>query len=193
MKLIVGLGNPGSRYAHTPHNLGFDVVDELARRWGMKFQPRARLKGELAEGRIGQTPVQLLKPLTYMNRSGESIGPLVRQSELGEEELLIVTDDVNLPIGRLRIRAEGSHGGHNGLRSVIERLGHSRFARLRIGVQPPWPVDDLVAFVLSKLPLEQRQQLATMTEAAADATEAWLREGTSATANDYNGRRWFED
>ena len=152
MKIIVGLGNPGRRYEATPHNLGFEAVDELARRWALDWRLRERDRMFLAEGRAGGEAVALIKPVTFMNLSGEAVAPFVRQKELGDEGLLVVTDDVNLPIGRIRLRPSGSHGGHNGLRSMIERLGHSEFGRLRIGIQPTWPVDDLVAFVLQRLP-----------------------------------------
>jgi PTH1 family peptidyl-tRNA hydrolase len=191
MKIVIGLGNPGRRYESTAHNLGFDVVDELARRWSLKWHESSREQAWLAEGLIGAQPALLAKPMTFMNLSGQTAATLVRQRELGPDDLLVVTDDVALPIGRLRLRPRGSHGGHNGLRSVIERLGHSDFARLRVGIQPAWEVDDLVEFVLSRLPPLEREQLAEMAGHAADAVECWLREGSAATADRINGIRRF--
>lgn len=191
MKILAGLGNPGKRYAGTAHNLGFDVVAELARRWNLSFQLKNRFNAEVAEGQIAGVPVQLVRPQTFMNRSGESLAPMVRQRELAPDDLLVIVDDVNLPIGRLRIRPGGSHGGHNGLRSVIERLGHSDFARLRVGIQPNWEVDNLVDFVLSQMPPLEREQLAEMVNISADVAESWLKEGSAATADRYNGLRRF--
>lgn len=192
MKMIVGLGNPGRRYEGTAHNMGFQVTDVLARRWSLSFRESKRAKAEVAEGMIGDRPVMLVKPLTFMNLSGEAVGALTRQAEMAEDDLLVITDDVSLPIGRLRIRPGGSHGGHNGLRSIVERMGHDRFARLRVGIQPIWEIEDLVQFVLSRLPPLERKQLAEMVDLAADAAETWLGEGSAATAEKFNGLRRFE-
>lgn len=192
MKVIVGLGNPGRRYEQTAHNLGFAVVEELARRAGIGWVPSERHRAELAEGRIAGQPVLLVKPQTFMNLSGESVGSIARQRELGQDDLLAITDDVALPIGRLRLRPSGSHGGHNGLRSLIERLGTEGFARLRVGIQPPWAVEDLAAYVLAKLPPVQRGQLEQMTDFAADAAESWIAHGSKATADKINGLRPLE-
>lgn len=189
MKIIVGLGNPGRRYEATPHNLGFQAVDELARRWSLSFHDDRRNQAEVAEGIVAGQPVSLVKPQTFMNLSGEAVAGLTRQRELTPDDLLVITDDVALPIGRLRIRPSGSHGGHNGLRSIVERLGREDFARLRVGIQPPWPVDDLAEYVLSKLPPLERGQLQEMIPVAADAVECWIREGASPTADRYNGQR----
>ncbi|HOE97817.1 MAG TPA: aminoacyl-tRNA hydrolase [Candidatus Sumerlaeota bacterium] len=191
MKIVVGLGNPGTRYEATPHNLGFVVVDRLAQRAGADFRPLGRIKALGAEARLAGQPVLLVKPQTFMNLSGDAVAELLRQRERREDDLLVITDDVNLPIGRLRIRPSGGPGGHNGLRSLIARLGGDDFSRLRIGIQPTWPVDDLVAFVLRKLPPLEREQLAEMAELAADAAELWLREGTTAAAEKFNGLRRF--
>jgi PTH1 family peptidyl-tRNA hydrolase len=191
MKMIVGLGNPGRRYEGTAHNLGFEVADILARRWSLSFRESKRAKAEVAEGVIGNRPVVLVKPLTFMNLSGEAVAALTRQAEMAEDDLLVMTDDVSLPIGRLRIRPGGSHGGHNGLRSIVERLGHDRFARLRVGIRPSWEIEDLVQFVLSRLPPLERNQLGEMADLAADAAESWLREGAAVTAEKFNGLRRF--
>lgn len=192
MKIIVGLGNPGRRYDATPHNLGFQVADELARRWSLSFREVRQARAEVAEGVVAGQPAMLVKPQTFMNLSGESVSVLTRQRELGEDGLLVITDDVALPIGRLRIRPRGSHGGHNGLRSIVERLGNEDFARLRVGIQPPWAVENLADYVLSKLPPLERKQLEEMIGVAADSAESWVREGATATADRYNGQRRFQ-
>lgn len=192
MKILAGLGNPGKRYAGTAHNLGFDVADELARRWSLAFELKKRYNAEVAEGLIAGVAVQLVKPLTFMNRSGESLAPMVRQRDLAPDDLLVIVDDVNLAIGRMRIRPHGSHGGHNGLRSVIERLGNNEFTRLRVGIEPGWEVDNLVDFVLSRMPPLEREQLAEMVSVSADAAESWIKEGSIVTAERYNGLRRFK-
>ncbi|MCL5269019.1 MAG: aminoacyl-tRNA hydrolase [bacterium] len=193
MKIVIGLGNPGRRYEATAHNLGFDVADEVARRWRLTWRESAREQAVLTEGLVAGSPVLLAKPMTFMNLSGQTVAALARQRSLGEDDLLVIADDVSLPIGRLRIRPRGSHGGHNGLRSVIERLGHGDFARLRVGIRPPWDVDDLVAFVLSRLPPLERAQLGEMTILAADAVECWVCEGSAVAADRFNGIRRFAE
>lgn len=192
MKYIIGLGNPGARYEGTAHNLGFDVVDLLATRWSLSWRLQERNQAMVAEGLIAGRNVMLVKSMTFMNRSGEALGLLLRQREYDGSDLLVVTDDVTLPIGRLRIRPSGRHGGHNGLRSIIERLARQDFARLRVGILGDDEIGDLADYVLRKLPPRQRRQLAEMTEEAADAAEMWLREGVAATADRFNGRRKFE-
>ncbi|MEN6627838.1 MAG: aminoacyl-tRNA hydrolase [Candidatus Sumerlaeia bacterium] len=191
MKLIVGLGNPGRRYAATAHNMGFEVIDRLARRWGLALRMNERYEAEVADGRIANVPVVLMKPQTFMNLSGRSVAAFARQRELGDDDLLVITDDVNLPIGRLRIRAGGRAGGHNGLKSVIECLGHDRFARLRVGIHPGSEIEDLVQFVLSRLAPDERARLGQMLDLAADAAEQWAAEGVVAAADRYNGMRPF--
>ena len=191
MKIIVGLGNPGRKYDRTPHNLGFEVADELARRWGLRLLENVRAQAQLAEGRIADQAVILMKPLTFMNLSGDAVAPLARQRELGADDLLVITDDVTLPIGRLRQRPGGSAGGHNGLKSLIERLGTQEFPRLRVGIQPEWPIQNLVQFVLAKLPPHERAQLDEMAGVAADAAELWLKQGSAAVTEAYNGYRRF--
>ena len=189
MKLIVGLGNPGRRYRSTPHNLGFEVVDLLAMRWHASFVARSSERADVAEARVGGETALLAKPSTFMNLSGQSVRALTRNRPLLGEDILIVSDEVNLPPDRLRIRAGGTHGGHNGLRSVINSLGGEDFARLRLGVAPEGPVDDLSDYLLRSTPPDLRDRLNLMVEVAADAVEYWVREGTERTANRYNGFR----
>lgn len=191
MKMIVGLGNPGKKYDATPHNLGFRVIDILAARWSGRLALRERERAEVAEVQVGGEPVLLVKPVTFMNLSGEAVRDLMRNRPLGPVDLLVVSDDFNLEVGRLRIREKGSHGGHNGLRSVIDCLGSDAFARLRIGVRPNRPVHDWTAFVLSSPKPDERAQYDLMVRLAADAAEAWLREGTAQAANRYNGLNEF--
>lgn len=193
MKWIVGLGNPGAQYQASPHNIGFDVVEELARRWSIPLRLKASMQAELGEGMIASKPVTLVRPLTFMNRSGEAMAKILRQREWTGEDLLVVFDDVNLPIGRMRLRVKGSHGGQNGMRSVIERLGTDEIARLRVGIRPPWEVDNLARYVLAKLPPAQREQLAIMAGETADAVECWLKEGTVAVTERFNGLRKFDE
>lgn len=194
MKMIVGLGNPGKKYDATPHNLGFRVLDLLARRWGGRFARKDRERAEILETGIAGENVLLAKPLTFMNLSGEAVRELMRNRPLEPADVLVVSDDFNLEVGRLRIRDKGSHGGHNGLRSVIDCLGSDGFPRLRIGVRPPnRTIHDWTAFVLSSPRPAEREQYDLMVERAADAAETWLREGTAETANRFNGLQEFSE
>lgn len=173
MKLIVGLGNPGPRYRGTVHNVGFDVVDEVARRRGVSFEaaPADALMARLRDVDGGAL---LVKPLTFMNVSGDAIGALQRYFRIPLEDLLVVVDDVALPAGRLRVRRSGSAGGHNGLKSIIASLGTDGFARLRVGVGRGDPRRDLSDHVLSRVTGELRETLDGATAQAADAAELFL-------------------
>ena len=173
MKLIVGLGNPGPRYRGTVHNVGFDVVDEVARRRGASFEaaPADALMARLRDVDGGAL---LVKPLTFMNVSGDAVGALLRYFRVPLEEMLVVVDDVALPAGRLRVRRSGSAGGHNGLKSIIGSLGTDGFARLRVGVGRGDPRRDLSDHVLSRGTGELRETLAEATAKAADAADLFL-------------------
>jgi len=173
MKLIVGLGNPGPRYRGTVHNVGFDVVDEVAGRRGVSFEaaPADALMARLRDVDGGAL---LVKPLTFMNVSGEAVGALQRYFRVPVEDLLVVVDDVALPAGRLRVRRSGSAGGHNGLKSIISGLGTDGFARLRVGVGRGDPRRDLSDHVLSRVTGELRETLVEATAKAADAAELFL-------------------
>ncbi len=187
MKVIVGLGNPGPRYRGTYHNIGFDVVDEFARRHGASFGAApadaliARVRG-LAED------VVLAKPLTFMNLSGRAVGDLQRFYKAAPEDLLVVFDDVNLPIGRLRLRPHGSAGGHNGLKSILECLGSDAIPRLRVGVGRGDTRRDLASHVLSRVPAEEAALLAEAAALAADAAETFVASGLLEAMNRYNNR-----
>src|SRR5436309_2769049 len=185
MKVIVGLGNPGPKYAGTRHNVGFDVVDYLAA--GPGCSPfREKFEAFVAEFKEGDEPVLLVKPLTFMNLSGRAVRAVLDFYKLPVEQVLIVCDDFNLPLGKLRVRAKGSHGGQNGLRSIQEHLGTDAYARLRIGVGQPDP-GDAVDFVLSRFKPVERKAAEEAVATAAQAVLVWLRSGTEACMNRFNG------
>jgi PTH1 family peptidyl-tRNA hydrolase len=186
MKLIVGLGNPGSRYRSTRHNLGFMLIDTLGERWNVAVGGR-RHEAELGTGEIAGVRTVLAKPQTFMNVSGESVAKLRRLYRLDPVDILAVYDDLDLPLGKVRVRGDGGAGGHNGVASLIGVLGKG-FPRLRIGIGRPPGGADPVGFVLeafagAELPLVQ-DALAR----AADGAESWLRDGLEATMNSVNRR-----
>ena len=185
MKLIVGLGNPGARYRGTRHNVGFDVVDEIARRRRLAFgsSPADAL---MARERGPDAQVMLAKPLTFMNRSGGAVAALRHYYRIDPGELLVVADDVNLPVGRLRARRRGSDGGHNGFASIIEALGTDAFARLRVGVGRGHVERRLASHVLARFAAPEREEMAGAVERAADAVEAFVGDGIDAMMNRFN-------
>ncbi len=187
MKMVVGLGNPGRTYDHTPHNAGFDVVDLLADGRGAGWKKSWRFPAKLAECRIGEETVLLVKPQTFMNRSGDAVGPLARKKGIRPEDVLVVVDDADIDLGRLRMRPSGGAGGHNGLKSLIERLGGDGFPRLRVGIGRGSPDRDMTAFVLGRMPAEDREKLDEACRRAADAAEQWVNEGVVSAMNRYNG------
>lgn len=184
-RLIVGLGNPGKEYAETRHNIGFRCVDELARRNGLRWD-KPRLKAEQARGTIAGRDVVLAKPQTYMNLSGVSVVQLVKWYKVPLDEVLIVHDDLDLPFGHLRMRAEGSSGGQNGVGSIIEQLRTNAIPRLKIGIgRPQWgePKD----YVLTRFGKEQIAAMPDVLGRASDAIELWLTAGLLAAMNRFNG------
>jgi PTH1 family peptidyl-tRNA hydrolase len=192
VKVIVGLGNPGAKYRGTRHNVGFAVADELARRWGIEFTS-APFDALIARWRpAGADPVLLAKPLTFMNLSGEAAGALARYFGIDPGDLLIVVDEVQLPLGKLRARARGSAGGHNGLKSIIAHLGED-VSRLRVGVgrgaeRPDGTVQrDLADHVLSRFEPDEQAEADRMIARAADAAETFIASGIAAVMNGYNG------
>ncbi len=187
MWIIAGLGNPGPRYAQTAHNFGFEVCRLLAERHGLVFGSSRLTRGHVAEGHFAGQKVFLLLPTTYMNLSGEAVAPLARYYRIDPEHVLAICDDVAIPWGRVRLRGGGSHGGHNGLRSIIQHLGTDGFPRLRIGCKPENWRGDLAAYVLAPLRGEALDLARHMTDVAADAVEYVLREGVPAAQNVYNG------
>ena len=185
MKLIVGLGNIGKEYEATRHNIGFMVLDELARRWGVNTWKNDR-NALCGEYRIPEK-VLLLKPTTYMNLSGESIRGLVDYFKVDEEqELLIIYDDISLPPGQIRIRKKGSAGGHNGMKSIIQHLGTDVFMRIKVGVGEKPKKYDLADYVLSHFTKEEREEMKEGYEKSAEAAAMILRGDVEAAMNEYN-------
>lgn len=184
MRVIVGLGNPGRRYAGTPHNVGFEVVDLLARREGHRLRGSLRFRVRMARAARGDGVWLLVQPQTYMNASGEAIGPLLRYHRLAPEHLIVVLDDADLPLGRLRLRGQGSSGGHRGLRSIIEQVGSDAFVRVRIGIGRRG--DDMVDHVLSPFPAADREPAAQAIARAADAVTHVCEKGLESAMNEYN-------
>jgi len=185
VKIIVGLGNPGPKYQHTRHNLGFLALDALAAATGIALD-REKHQGVFGQGRHGGQPLLLVKPMTFMNRSGDCVAPLTRNRLQTPADLLVLVDDVNLPLGRLRMRAGGSAGGHNGLKSLIERLGTQEFARLRMGVGDNRKGDDLAAHVLAKFLPEERPEVEAVIDRSVQAALMWLEAGAERTMGEYN-------
>ena len=185
MKLIVGLGNPGKRYAGTRHNVGFDVLDLLASRHRIEWESAPR-GIEALSGRGRAAEVIVAKPLTFMNLSGQAVRDLLQFYKIAAGDALIVVDDTNLELGRLRARPSGSAGGHNGLKSVIEALGSEDFARLRVGVGRGDARRDLADHVLAKFDADERSIVAETVTRAADAVELFLAEGIGPVMNRFN-------
>jgi len=184
VKLIVGLGNPGGKFRGTRHNIGFAVIDELARRGGVAFDA-APVEALVAKVR-GADPVLLAKPMTFMNASGEAVGGLARYFKIELADVLVIVDEAQLPLGKLRARARGSAGGHNGLKSLIAHLGE-QFARLRIGVGRGGQQRDLADHVLARFEVEEAAEVERMTTRAADASQMFVTSGIEAVMNAYNG------
>jgi len=183
-KLIVGLGNPGRKYAHNRHNVGFWCLDRLAQAHGLSFT-RRRAKASLALGKIADVGVVLAKPLTYMNLSGQAVGQLVSFYKLPLEGILVICDDLDLPPGTIRLRPEGGSGGHKGMHSIIEALGSQAFPRLRVGIGRP-PGNDAVSYVLSDFTADEQIMLENVYKRVVAAVELFLREGVEAAMNAYN-------
>jgi len=185
LKLIVGLGNPGPRYKGTRHNVGFEVVDELAKRASIGFES-APADALMARWRRPDDVSMLVKPLTFMNLSGQAIGELLRYFKIDVADLLVIVDEAQLPLGKLRARMRGSAGGHNGLKNVIAHLGED-FSRLRIGVGRGDSRRDLADHVLAKFDADEAADVVRMIGRAADAAETFITSGIAAVMNQYNG------
>ncbi len=185
--LIVGLGNPGAPYDWTRHNVGFMLVDLLGRQADGGEIKRQECRALIGRALIDGETVELAKPQTFMNLSGESVVCLLRKRQLDvTRELIVVSDDLALPFGMIRLRARGSSGGHNGLKSIMEATGTNDFARLRIGIQPDHPVGDAARFVLERFPTGVRDELAKVLERGAEALRAVLRDGIDKAMSQYN-------
>jgi PTH1 family peptidyl-tRNA hydrolase len=184
MKLIAGLGNPGRKYAGTRHNVGFRVVDELSARWQVDVG-RDQFKGLVGTGTWGDERVILLKPMTFMNLSGRSIAEALRFYKLPLAAMIVIVDDLALPLGKLRLRSKGSAGGHNGLSSIIEAVGTQDFARVRVGIDAAGPAR-AVGHVLGTFSGEEEDVIERATTRAADAVECFVREGIEQAMNKFN-------
>ncbi|REK17201.1 MAG: aminoacyl-tRNA hydrolase [Planctomycetota bacterium] len=185
MKLVVGLGNPGRKYKGTRHNVGFRVAAELASRHG-QTKPKRAFQGEVVEARIHDEKILLLCPHTLMNLSGGSVLAARDFYKIAGDELLIVSDDMNLPLAKLRFRGSGSSGGQKGLANIIQRLGTDEVPRLRIGIGGPPGGRDAADWVLGRFTKKEAEEIDVAVACAADAVEVWVREGIAATMNRYN-------
>ena len=184
MKIVAGLGNPGAQYANTPHSVGFETLDALAAAAGVVWEAKRQFRCLMATVLVAGERVLLVKPQTFMNLSGESVAPVVRYHNATAADLLVVHDDIDLPLGRLRVRKGGSCGGHNGVRSVIERLGTQDFARLKLGVGKDR--SDVVGFVLGKFSPDARRIMDVAVAEAAKAVAVVIRDGPDRAMNAFN-------
>ena len=189
--LIVGLGNPGSKYAGTRHNVGYWTINRLARAHAIKVEAKGKLAA-LGEGRIDDVPVALAKPRTFVNLSGEAVRELLRRYDLGLDRLLVVSDDLDMPAARVRVRQGGGHGGHNGLRSIAGAVG-ADFPRVRIGIgrpvvggEPTWDPEEIAAYVLRDPPPNEREQLDEAIGTAIEAIDLIVRDGVEPAMNQFN-------
>jgi PTH1 family peptidyl-tRNA hydrolase len=189
MRLIVGLGNPGAEYEWSRHNLGFMLIDKLASDAGASVK-RRECRSLVGSAALEGQRVRLAKPQTYMNLSGEAVACLIAKYELNDvaQSLIVITDDLALPFGSIRLRARGSAGGHNGLKSIIGTLGTSEFVRLRIGIQPEHRIDDAKGFVLDEFRRGQRREVKEVLERSAEALRSVLRDGMAKAMSLYNSK-----
>ncbi len=183
--LIVGLGNPGAQYEATRHNLGFMLVDELARRSGVHIK-RVECRALIGQISFENKTVELVKPQTFMNLSGEAVACLLKKETRSAQNTIVVTDDLALPLGAIRLRPKGSAGGHNGLKSLIENLKTNEFIRLRIGIQPEHPISDTSRFVLDKFSKTDLETVERVLEKSADAVRAVISDGVEKAMAKYN-------
>jgi PTH1 family peptidyl-tRNA hydrolase len=188
-QLIIGLGNPEAKYAQTRHNIGFEVVDALAGAWRLSWQQNRRFQGLFAEGNHPQGgKLFLLKPLTYMNRSGQSVRAAMDWYKLPPESLLAIYDEMDLPLGRLRLRLSGSAGGHNGMKSLISHLGSQQFPRLRLGIGKANQSEAAISHVLGRFAPEELPVVSEVVQLATEMVEKSLRDGVEKAMSLYNSR-----
>jgi PTH1 family peptidyl-tRNA hydrolase len=187
IKIVVGLGNPGAEYARTRHNAGFWLVDELARRFGGTFRSEGKHQAELTRVRIGGEDVWLVKPMTFMNRSGGPVSSVLGFYKFAPAQMLVAHDEIDLPSGTVRLKEAGGHGGHNGLRDIIAAQGDG-FWRLRIGVGHPGSKNEVVDFVLTRAGADEQRAIDDTIAAGADAIEEMLRSGAQIAMNKLHAR-----
>ena len=191
MKLIVGLGNPGKQYEGTRHNAGFIAIDEVAKHYGAEFKLESKLKGMVAKINSNGNKAILLKPMTYMNLSGESVVATAQFYKIPLEDIVIICDDLDTKIGTYRLRYKGSSGGHNGIKDIIEVFGRDDFPRIKIGVgSKPHPDYDLKDWVLGGIPKDEQEALKKAMENTVCAVEEMLKNGIDSAMNKYNGEVW---
>ena len=186
MYVVVGLGNPGKQYENTRHNVGFNVIDILAKEYGISVS-KIKHKALIGEGRVGSEKVLLVKPQTYMNLSGETLIDIYNYYKVDMENIIVIYDDIDLDVGKIRIRKKGSGGTHNGMRSIIKCLGANDFPRVRVGVSKPKPGRDLADFVLSRFRKEESDDVELGLEKAAKAVDVMIRDNIDLAMNKYNG------
>ena len=187
MKLLVGLGNPGAQYANTRHNAGFMVLERLAAEWGQGFKPESKLQSLVAEARVDGEKVILAMPQTYMNLSGQAVARLLHWYKLTPKDMIVVYDDFAIPLGAVRVRPEGSAGGHNGISSIIQHTGGPKFDRVRVGIGPVPPGWKTPDFVLGRFAPGEKAALEKGLELSAEATVCVMRHGVEQAMQTYNG------
>lgn len=188
MKLIVGLGNPGEKYMATKHNIGFITLDEIAYREKIKWN-NYQFEAEIAEFFFNGEKIMLVKPQTFMNESGRAVRPLMDYYQVDISDVVIIYDDMDLPVGKIRLRQKGSAGGHNGIKSLIQHLGTQNFNRIRIGVGRPYPNQDVVSHVLSPFSKDVHEEMLVAVKTAADACQEWLEDNDFVNVmNQFNGK-----
>ncbi|WP_217588351.1 aminoacyl-tRNA hydrolase [Lentibacillus saliphilus] len=186
MKCIVGLGNPGRKYKNTRHNIGFMVIDELLKRQNWKLN-QDKFEGKYTVEHVSGDKIILLQPQTFMNLSGQSVRPLADYYKIAPEDILVIYDDLDLPTGKVRLRQQGGHGGHNGIRSLIDHLGTKAFNRVRIGIGRPEGRTPVVDHVLNPFAKHEKEAVAESIHKAADACEAWMEKSFMVVMNEFNG------
>ncbi|GAF66517.1 peptidyl-tRNA hydrolase [Bacillus sp. TS-2] len=185
MKLIVGLGNPGSKYEHTRHNIGFDIIDYCSEYFNIPLD-KSKFKGVYGSGVVNGEKIYLLKPLTYMNLSGESVRPLMDYYQIPLEDFVVIYDDLDLPVGKIRLRKKGSAGGHNGIKSLIQHLGTQEFNRIRVGIDRPQNGEAIVSYVLGNYREEELDSIEDSVKQSTKAVEAWTKSTFLEVMNAFN-------
>lgn len=186
MRIIVGLGNPGKKYVYTRHNVGFLVIDELAKRHGIRLNTKKAFKALIGEGALNDEKIMLVKPVAYMNNSGISVKNIINYNKVSLNNLLVAYDDLHLPLGEIRIRSKGSSGGHKGISSLMMHLDTTVFSRLRIGLGPSVGLETATKFVLGKFSAEENKTIQSAIIRAAEAIECWIDTGINKCMNQFN-------